>query len=100
MGGANCICSDKTGTLTKNKMNLVQVWNRKIIEIPQKNVDGQSLDMKSLCGIGSDLCKDLIINSLVCNSSAYFEWKESPAKENDIDPETGQIVKPTFFFNS
>lgn len=26
MGGANNICTDKTGTLTQNKMEVVQMW--------------------------------------------------------------------------
>jgi len=26
MGNADCICTDKTGTLTKNQMTVMQIW--------------------------------------------------------------------------
>jgi P-type E1-E2 ATPase len=35
MGGANNICSDKTGTLTLNQMKVTDIWAGKEIEIPQ-----------------------------------------------------------------
>lgn len=36
MGGANNICSDKTGTLTKNVMTLVSFWNNTTVDFPDQ----------------------------------------------------------------
>ena len=38
MGGANNICSDKTGTLTKNVMTWTTIWSGTDMKIP--DVDG------------------------------------------------------------
>lgn len=39
MGGANNICSDKTGTLTMNKMTLTMLWNGSLKKIDVHNKD-------------------------------------------------------------
>lgn len=33
MGMVDVLCTDKTGILTKNKMNLITIWNQEMIKI-------------------------------------------------------------------
>lgn len=70
MGGADMICSDKTGTLTQNKMTVNEFWAGITCYSPEKNVLPQKvLKPESLY---------LIKEAIFTNTSAY------------IDPEKGQ----------
>jgi P-type E1-E2 ATPase len=51
MGGANNICSDKTGTLTKNQMTVTRLWAEgKVIDKFEKDDKNLSENLKEILG--------------------------------------------------
>ena len=77
LGGASVICSDKTGTLTQNRMTLVKAY-----------VDGKELEDIS-SNNSSEVQKMLIYGTLCCDGTVVFDGK----KEQHIgDPTETSII--------
>lgn len=64
MGGADQICTDKTGTLTKNEMTVRGLWTM------DKSYINGDIDNVKLNDIS---CKDLLATGVLFNSSARVE---------------------------
>ncbi|MBQ8994849.1 MAG: cation-translocating P-type ATPase [Oscillospiraceae bacterium] len=61
LGSASVICSDKTGTLTQNRMTLTKAW-----------VDGAE-DLETITADNSDIVKKLLLyGALCCDGSVVF----------------------------
>ncbi|MBS5125355.1 MAG: calcium-translocating P-type ATPase, PMCA-type [Clostridium sp.] len=64
LGAVSVICSDKTGTLTQNKMTVQKVY------VDNKLIDGRELKKDNLAH------RFLINNALLCNDSVTMDGKE------------------------
>lgn len=71
MGGANNICSDKTGTLTKNQMTWTQIWAGESHKI--NNPDGALSDLLATNEFISQASLDLLGEAVSCNTLDTIE---------------------------
>lgn len=77
MGGANNICSDKTGTLTKNEMTVTEFWQGNIKKF---DVEAKTYIMSE--NIPDKKAADLFLQACACNTSGTS--KEANATEKAI----------------
>jgi Ca2+-transporting ATPase len=77
MGEATCICTDKTGTLTENRMTVVQAYMGGVQFSVGSTIDAATKDdlMKNM---SSDVFRSMLTEGISTNSSCFIEDMDSP----------------------
>jgi magnesium-transporting ATPase (P-type) len=80
MGGAHEICSDKTGTLTQNRMTVMALY-----------VSGQSTHGSVNAGLNSDKNSGILAESVIYNCSAHVELEKGVKTAKGNVTEVGML---------
>lgn len=80
MGGAHEICSDKTGTLTQNRMTVMALY-----------VSGKSTHGSANVGLNSDKNSAILAESVIYNCSAHVEHENGQKVAKGNVTEVGML---------
>lgn len=108
MGGANFICSDKTGTLTKNEMNIFEIFNckdsidlKEVVTSTSKSLINSYKNKeknKDAVQISSDdyfsrLYFELFSTSIICNIQMLIDEENNISNESKTDLPFALLLK-------
>lgn len=83
MGGANNICSDKTGTLTMNEMTVTNIWNGRTQGSPSEwaiEIDVKEDKYKADKYFAQQSHANMLFESLSCNTQGTIEDSSATEK--------------------